>query len=321
VTPPSQRIEIVELPLVEAATAEQVRRLAATAPGAQDNPPISEQALLRLGSGTAVRHLIARSAQSLLGYAQLETAHPQIAPLGTPPLGTPPLETAQPQSASLELVATDPAVAGELLRAAGRLLPDTPLRLWAHGRGSVANQAAQQAGWRPVRTLLQLRRRLENLELTEQELPAGVSVRSFRPGQDDQAWLTVNSRAFATHPEQGSWTQADLDARIAAPWFDPDGFLLAEKAGELLGYHWTKVHSETAEPIGEVYVLGVDPSAQGMKLGKALLIAGLRYLRGLGLRQSMLYVEQDNTAAVRLYEGLGFTDFARDIQYARPGPA
>jgi len=288
------------------AAAEAVRKLARQSPDSADTPPLSEQALLRLEAGAPVRHLVyqqeglhaADQEPTLLGYAQLD------------PTG---------QAHAVELVATDPLVATELLQAAGRLVDPSGLRLWAHGRNSVAAQAAAQAGWRPVRTLLQLRRSLADLELPEPRLPDGVSIRAFEPGSDDAAWLAVNARAFASHPEQGQWTQADLADRIAAPWFDPAGFLLAVRGEQLLGYHWTKVHTEMPEPMGEVYVLGVDPAAQGLKLGKALLVAGLRHLRERGLGAVLLYVEADNSAARNLYEGIGFEVFARDIQFAPLG--
>jgi len=313
---------IQDVPILSPATAEAVRELARRSPGSADTPPLSEKALLRLSAGAPVRHLVAQQADTVLGYAQLDPAG---------------------ETRSVELVATDPLVAAELLDAAevldapGRLAgAASGLRLWAHGRNGVAAQAATQAGWQPVRTLLQLRRPLTDLQAADTEptdakpastkpadsptagsAPApGVSLRPFRPGQDDQAWLAVNARAFASHPEQGSWTQADLDVRMAASWFDPAGFLLAVRDGQLLGYHWTKVHDEMPEPMGEVYVLGVDPVAQGMKLGKALLGAGLRHLRERGLRTVLLYVEADNQAARALYDSFGFALFARDIQFA-----
>ncbi|MEO6501917.1 MAG: mycothiol synthase [Jatrophihabitantaceae bacterium] len=301
---------ISDVAALSPATAEAVRKLARLSPDSADTPPLSEQALLRLAAGPPVRHLVYlqdgyhpdgyskdREDQepTLLGYAQLDPGE---------------------QSDAVELVATDPLVAAELLEAAGRLVDPSRLRLWAHGRNSVAAQAGAQAGWQPVRTLLQMRRSLADLELPETPLPDGVSIRPFRPGADDQAWLAVNARAFASHPEQGRWSQDDLADRIAAPWFDPAGFLLAVREGQLLGYHWTKVHTETSEPMGEVYVLGVDPAAQGLKLGKALLGAGLRHLRDLGLGAVLLYVEADNDAARGLYESIGFTVFARDIQFA-----
>jgi mycothiol synthase len=294
---------ISDVAVLSPAIVEAVRKLARQSPDSADTPPLREQALLRLTAGAPVRHLVYQqdtltadgSDPILLGYAQLEPGE---------------------QAHTVELVATDPLVATELLEAAGQLVDPSRLRLWAHGRNSVAAQAGAQAGWQPVRTMLQLRRSLTDLELPEPQLPDGVSIRAFRPGSDDDAWLAVNARAFASHPEQGQWSQADLAARLAAPWFDPAGFLLAVRDEQLLGYHWTKVHTEMPEPMGEVYVLGVDPAAQGLKLGKALLAAGLRHLRGRGLAGVLLYVEADNDAARSLYEGVGFEVFARDIQFA-----
>jgi mycothiol synthase len=286
---------ISDVAVLDPAIAEAVGTLARQSPDSADTPPLSEQALLRLTDGPPVRHLVYQQDSTLLGYAQLVSGE---------------------QAPAVELVATDPLVAAELLQAAGRLVDPAGLRLWAHGRNSVAAQAAAQAGWQPVRTLLQMRRSLADLELAEPRLPEGVGIRTFEPGFDEDAWLIVNARAFATHPEQGRWSPADLADRLAAPWFDPAGFLLAVRGEQLLGYHWTKVHTETPQPMGEVYVLGVDPAAQGLKLGKALLIAGLRYLRERELAGVLLYVEADNSPARHLYEGLGFEVFARDIQFA-----
>jgi mycothiol synthase len=155
-------------------------------------------------------------------------------------------------------------------------------------------------------------------------------VRPFRPGRDEDAWLRVNAAAFAHHPEQGAWTAEDLRLREAEPWFDPAGFLLAwrgdpDDGGVLLGSHWTKVHPPGSvggaapdEPVGEVYVLGVAPEAQGLRLGGALTDLGLAHLRRRGLGQVLLYVDEDNPAAVRLYERRGFTRFAVDVSWHRP---
>lgn len=286
---------ISEHPSLSPDLADAVRELARLSPDSADTPPLSDQALLRLSAAPPVRHLVSEQDGTLLGYAQLE------------PHG---------QAHTVELVATDPLVATELLTAARRVTGPGGLRLWAHGRNSVALQAANQAGWQPVRTLLQLRRSLTDFEPSEPQLPEGVTLRSFRPGADDRAWLAVNARAFASHPEQGGWSEADLADRIAAPWFDAAGFLLAVRDGQLLGFHWTKVHSDTSEPMGEVYVLGVDPAAQGLKLGKALLAAGLRHLQDRGLSTVLLYVEADNSTARGLYQSLGFSVFSRDIQFA-----
>jgi mycothiol synthase len=168
---------------------------------------------------------------------------------------------------------------------------DGPLWLWAHGEHPAALRLARRA------------------------LPAGVALRAFVPGEDEAAVVAVNDRAFSWHPEQRRWDTGELVVREAQPWFDPKGLLLAvDPAGRLLGFHWTKVHPNG---LGEIYVLAVDPDAQGTGLGATLTVAGLAYLRERGVRQAMLYVESDNTAALRTYHKLGFTHHHTDVEFLR----
>ena len=201
---------------------------------------------------------------------------------------------------------------------------DGRLRLWGHGEHPGARALAGLLGLRRSRVLLQMRRSLY-ARLPDAPLPAGTTVRTFQPGHDDEAWVQLNARAFAGHPEQGRWTIDDLHRRMAEPWFDPRGFFLAERDGRLVGFHWTKVHGGEDRhghpPIGEVYVLGVDPRAQGGGLGKALLVVGLRHLRALGLGEVMLYVEADNAAAIAVYTAMGFTHWDTDVMYTQDAAA
>ena len=178
-------------------------------------------------------------------------------------------------------------------------------------------------GFSQSRALWQMRRSLF-AALPAPVFRDDVTVRTFRPGEDDEAWLRLNAEAFRDHPEQGAWTANDLSQRMAEAWFDPEGFFLAERDGRLVGFHWTKVHGgQTADgamatpSIGEVYVVGVAPGEQGTGLGKALTIVGLRHLRQLGLPDAMLYVDGDNEAAIRLYTGLGFTRWETDVMFSK----
>jgi mycothiol synthase len=173
---------------------------------------------------------------------------------------------------------------------------------------------AALAGATRVRDLWRMRRSTD-LPLPEVAIPSGITIRTFEPGADESRWLAVNARAFADHPEQGEMTRADLGARMAEPWFDPKGFFIADRAGEMVGFHWTKVHGTGPEATGEVYVLGVDPSAQGLGLGTVLTVVGLRHLASLGLSTVMLYVESDNAAAINVYERLGFVHYSTDVMY------
>ena len=147
--------------------------------------------------------------------------------------------------------------------------------------------------------------------------PEGVNVRPFVPGHDEDAWLRVNNRAFANHPDQGGWITDVLERRMAESWFDPAGFLLAWRGDELVGFCWTKVHTEPSR-LGEIYVIGVDPEAQGLGLGRALVVAGLDHLaRERQCGAGILYVAADNPAAVGLYRSLGFTTQRTDTALVR----
>ncbi|MFF3454323.1 mycothiol synthase [Streptomyces sp. NPDC002730] len=260
---------------------------------------VSEQGRLQLRGGKreGVRHLLLTVADELVGYAQLEDTDPVEAPAAE--LVVHPSHRGRGHGRAL---------GSALLAASGKRL-----RVWAHGGRSAARHLAQVLGLTLFRELRQLRRPLSPLDISEPVFPPGVTVRTFVPGQDDAAWLAVNAAAFAHHPEQGSLTQRDLDDRKAEPWFDPKGFFLAEREGELIGFHWTKVHA--AEHLGEVYVVGIRPEAQGGGLGKALTTIGLRHLAAEGLPTAMLYVDADNTAALTVYERLGFVTHEVDLMY------
>ncbi|UQX88776.1 mycothiol synthase [Jatrophihabitans telluris] len=317
--------------------AAAVRALAAAAPGAADSPPLSDQTLLNLQSPAPVRHLLIGGLPgedgAVRGYAQLRPESDGV---------TTEIVAAPDQASSLvpALLAAVKDLAGEAGEAGGPDGPDgadVPIELWAHGQASPLHAAAQAAGWESVRTLYQLRRGLDDLRLDAVPSPDvpldGVSpgepantpahdavvIRPFRRGTDDEPWLAVNSRAFADFPDQGSWTATDLNSRLDADWFEPAGFLVAERDGALLGYHWTKVHTDaldgTGTPLGEVYVLGVDPGAQGLKLGRRLLTAGLAHLKGRGLRTVLLYVDSGNPKGLSLYRSDGFDTFAVDTLY------
>jgi mycothiol synthase len=300
--------------------------------------PLSEHVLLHLryGGDQRARNVLLTTGGELTGYAHLDPTDPVEGPSG-------------------EMV-IDPAHRGkgQGLAVVRTLLAEAdghPLRLWAHGDAPAAAKLAKAAGFQRIRALWQMRRSLRS-RLDEPSYPAGVSVRTFVVGQDEDSWVDLNRRAFAKHPEQGAWTREDLRLREREPWFDPDGFFLAERAGNLIGFHWTKIHggyqpasggpggrppgqaprataqlaegqqarspSHDHDPIGEVYVVGIDPDQRGGGLGRALTLSGLRYLRSAGLAWAMLYVDETNTPAIRLYESLGFTHHSTDVMFRHP---
>ncbi|MGH9178377.1 MAG: mycothiol synthase [Acidimicrobiales bacterium] len=197
----------------------------------------------------------------------------------------------------------------DLVRAALEVIGEEgggPVSLWVPKPGPASDGVATSAGLRHSRDLYQMRRPLPVGE------PYRLGTRPFEPGRDEHAWLEVNNRAFAAHPEQGGWDLDCLKRREAEAWFDPSGFLLHEVDGRLAGFVWTKVHADPADHhhgprLGEIYVVAVDPDFQGQGLGRRLVLAGLDLMAGRGVPMGMLYVDASNTGAVRLYEHLGFT--------------
>ena len=289
-----------------------VQALVAAATEVDGTAPLSEHVLLHLrhGGDAEAAHLLVREEGELVGFAHLDLTDPVAGGAGE--------LVVHPEHRRAGLGSR---IVQELLDRAGRSeVAAGRLRLWAHGEHPGAVALATTLGFTQARVLWQMRRSLL-APLAEPHLPEGVRLRPFVVGADEREFLRVNNAAFDWHPEQGGWDLDQVKLREAEPWFDPNGFLLAVDADDrLLGFHWTKVHGDgghSHEPIGEVYVLGVDPSARGMHLGAALTLAGLRHLRDGGLRQVMLYVEADNDAAVRVYRDLGFTRWDTDVSYVR----
>jgi mycothiol synthase len=194
-------------------------------------------------------------------------------------------------------------------------LEDAPsdVTAWSHVDDPAARAIAARLGFGATRALWVMER-----DASSPEVPAveGVTIRGYRPEDADEV-LRVNAAAFAHHPEQGSMDAGNLADRMAEPWFDPAGLLVADAGDGLLGFHWTKQHSAD---LGEVYVVAVDPAAQGRGLGRALTAAGLAHLAALGVRRIILYVESDNAPAIATYSRLGFTHTQTHVQYSRlPG--
>ena len=294
------------------------RTLAAAAEESDGNPPLSEQTLVMLRGVDAGDH----SVLSLALYAPDEDSDPatgeDLAGIAVVVEAPGPSGTTGVLELAVHPAYRNQGVAGHLLEALEGKRGFDGLSAWSHGNHEAAAELATRFGYGPVRELWKMRLMTSTSALPDVGLPDGVSLRAFVPGQDEDAWLAANRAAFSHHPEQGSMTRADLEARKAEDWFDPAGFLLAvNDAGELLGFHWTKVHPRQGPhpAIGEVYVVGVTPEAQGLGLGKALTVAGIRHLQDKDLHAVMLYVDADNQAAVSLYQKLGFIRWDTDVMY------
>jgi mycothiol synthase len=287
---------------------QQVRELVTAASEFDKVAPVGEQVLRELAN-QRTDHLLSLSAEGgekVVGYLNLSAGNddgPGMAEL-----------VVHPQARRRGI--------GAAMIHAALSKTDGKNRFWAHGTLEPAQATASALGLTPVRELVQLRRPLR--DIAEPVASDGVHIRTYTGTADDAELLRVNNAAFVTHPEQGGWTAAELAERRAESWFDPEGLFLAfdERTNTLLGFHWTKVHPDKAG-LGEVYIVGVDPSTQGRGLGGLLTAVGIAHLEqrlaDAAQPTVMLYVESENTAALRTYRRLGFTQYSVDTAYARTG--
>ncbi|MGB9226223.1 mycothiol synthase [Mycobacterium sp.] len=278
--------------------------------------PVGEQVVRELGQRRSGHLLVTDTRGAIIGYLNLSPARESAGEMAE--LAVHPRARRRGIGSAMARAALD--------KTSGRN------QFWAHGTLEPARATASALGLLPVRELVQMRRPLDETAVIP-DPPPGVRIRTYAGASDDAELLRVNNAAFVQHPEQGGWTEVELAERRNEPWFDPAGLFLAfedsgdpqgERAGRLLGFHWTKVHLDRPG-LGEVYVVGVDPSAQGRGLGKVLTSIGIASLADrLADRENstepavMLYVESDNVAAVRTYQSLGFTTCSVDTAYAAP---
>lgn len=273
--------------------AAEVARLARLCTEHDGVSPLNEAAGLALShpDGSTL-HLLARQDGRLVGYAQLDAN-------GGVQLFVEPAERRQG--------------VGSLLadRAAGR----EPEHWWAFGWLPAARGFARRRGLVVVRSLLIMRRTLGD-ELPALPMPTGITLDHFRPEDCDEL-VRVNAAAFAHHPEQGAMDRAQAAERMSQDWFSAEDLLVArDLRGGLAGFHWIKITEQEGRVEGEVYVIGVDPAWAGRGLGRSLLRAGLVHMRERGADLALLYVESDNSTAVRLYESANFEVITTDVALA-----
>lgn len=285
---------------------QAIKSLIHDATAHDDLAPLSEHVLIHLNHGgdESDEHILALLEGQIVGYLHLDQTDRVAGPV-------------------IELV-THPmhrrkGVGTSLIQSARARANDERLRLWAHGELESAYQLATSLGFSKNRELWQMRRSLFAPIPKAQDID-GITIRPFKVGQDEDAWVDVNAQVFSAHPEQGQLTRADLDIRMSESWFDPEGFLLATSQNQVVGFHWTKVHGgrmsvHSHSELGEVYAIGVQPSARKSGLGKLLTIRGLEYLRDRDLSAAMLYVDSENESARKLYESLGFAHWDTDVMF------
>lgn len=219
----------------------------------------------------------------------------------------------EPVEAILTLVPTHLPEVGLVEIAAAR--PDEKLAVWNHSRLALL-ETARDMGFRSLEVIdrgAMLPGDEGVVIRSVVRMCAGPNLRSrghtgievATPADNAQISELIRA-AFTGHPENGGWDLPELEARMEQPWFDQDGVFVTRREGNLSGLCWTKVHPDG---VGEIYLLAVAVEAVGTGQGRSLVEHGIDYLvNQRGCRDVIVYHEGDNTAARRLYEGLGFVE-------------
>ena len=274
-------------------------------------PPISDHILLHLrhGGDKSDSHLVISVNEKIIGYAHLDQTDAVAGP-------------------AVELV-VDPnhrksGVGNQLLKEAIKICGNR-LRLWSHGDLPAASSLAIANNFIKIRTVVQMSKSLSQITPVG-DIDNAITIRTFLPGLDSDNWLTLNNKAFIDHPEQGNWRLDDLNLRLKEEWFDEQGFFIAEKDNQIIGATWTKIHGATSHQhgqeeshdhsaIGEIYVTAVDPKYSHQGIGRLMSLTALNYLKYQGLANVILYVDEENTAALNLYKSIGFKQSGKDVLF------
>jgi ribosomal-protein-alanine N-acetyltransferase len=106
------------------------------------------------------------------------------------------------------------------------------------------------------------------------------------------------------------WSQQEVDGLLV------DRRVIAHRAiiaGRLIGF----ILSRLAEDEAEILSVAVAARQQGRGLGGKLLNLHLRRLAGFGARAVFLEVDENNAAALKLYDRAGFREVSRRPAYYR----
>ena len=137
-------------------------------------------------------------------------------------------------------------------------------------------------------------------DLPAYDLPAGVTIRTFAPGDEETFLRCCAGGELGTE----SWSLDDVREKLLGkPGVAPERVFFAEDAQGRAGATATAVFEEGR---GYVHMVAADPSFRGKGLGKAACYAAVRCLVDAGYDYIVLETDDFRAPALHIYDWLGF---------------
>lgn len=182
-------------------------------------------------------------------------------------------------------------------------------------RNASAHALLTTAGYRPVRSVIQMARALDGTA-TSPPLPDGIRLEPLDIQRDARALHAADTAAFAGNAdfEPGSFEHF-RDEHLLSPELDPALSRVAWRGERIAGF---MTCTRTGPSTGRIDLLAVDQSERRRGLGTVLLLGGFASFAAAGLHEATLEVASDNPVALRLYERAGMSPRERIDVFEKP---
>jgi mycothiol synthase len=155
------------------------------------------------------------------------------------------------------------------------------------------------------------------------ETPFGVTIRTYRKGEDDEAFINARNAAWVDHHLGSIRTLESWKHEVENERFRPDlSFLALDEQGNVVGICWCVINFEQVKAGGpkEGWVQNLATVREYRKkgVGAALLARGVAAIAKTGMERVMLGVDAASpTGAVGLYERTGFRVHKKRLMYIK----
>ena len=138
--------------------------------------------------------------------------------------------------------------------------------------------------------------------------PAGYSVRTYRPG-DEEGWIELIHRAGFKR-----WTRRHFDEFMDAPE-RRQGSHLVEHDGLLVAATFASCYRRESR-LGSVDYVVCLPEYRGRRLGRLTTVAVMKYLFERDYESVVLSTDDDRWPALKIYSEIGFRPVINRIDMA-----